>query len=762
MTKSIRTQNKRIVFSVIVPSYNRCEPLTKTLRSLFDQEFPRDSYEIIVVDDGSSDNTASYLASLNRTEGVLWKRINNSGPSIARNAGAAIARGMFLAFIDDDCTAPRNWLAGLHRTFVETGAGMVGGSVRNVYREDPYAVAYDHMHQFFSQAQNIDPWHPQFLTSNNLACSSLLFEEAGRFDERFFLGGEDKELALRFLALGKKVLYRSDVVVEHHRSFTFTKLCVHYYQFGTASHLLHNVIGRRSARPTGKLSLAQFALLFLSAGRGSTMRMRIFGLTVIAQLFAFLGYWFARWEGIDRIRKHGSRMGTNDEEKTLNRHHAPRLLTFLGGTVVSSTFGFLAVVLIGRFLNGEPLGIFMTLFSSTSIIVTLIVNGFSASVTRYASEYVRKGDTAGESAVLNSAARLVCGVIVILSCIAFAVFQIRAIGEVFSDTTILLPLLVIGGMSGGILFEFLNSVYLIHHETTTLSLIRTIVSVLRFGSIGFALMLNSFSPIILYSAFFLPTWVGTFIVLPRYLRAARTRQSNGHTRTPSYKEQLAYSGWQALSTTISSVLYQAGAPLLMGFAMVKEAGFYGLGLSLSFIYSVLAVSLGSFFLPLGAQLFSDEELPELIRRTLRLGFPCMLISIVSILFASPIVRFLFGPEKISSAPVFALISLGYIFSIGFPVLNVSFHYFFKPSHITLSQISQLVVFVILLIPLLGLGATGVALAFLLSRIASLTVGFILLHRELFERNIVVPPRTWLTFGFSPVALSAEGGSDIPE
>lgn len=85
-------------FSVIIPSYNRCTYLKATLESVWQQTF--DDYEVIVVDDGSTDETASYLSQIN--DRVIVLRQTNLGPGAARNKGAENARGEYLAFLDSD------------------------------------------------------------------------------------------------------------------------------------------------------------------------------------------------------------------------------------------------------------------------------------------------------------------------------------------------------------------------------------------------------------------------------------------------------------------------------------------------------------------------------------------------------------------------------------------------------------------------------------------------------------------------------------
>jgi len=97
-------------FSVIVPTYNRPRELADCVASLARQEYPRDQFEVIVVDDGSAVSPAAVIAPFRNCLNVEVHRVTNGGPGAARNRGAHLARGRILAFTDDDCRPSPNWL----------------------------------------------------------------------------------------------------------------------------------------------------------------------------------------------------------------------------------------------------------------------------------------------------------------------------------------------------------------------------------------------------------------------------------------------------------------------------------------------------------------------------------------------------------------------------------------------------------------------------------------------------------------------------
>jgi glycosyltransferase involved in cell wall biosynthesis len=110
------------IVSVIIPTYNRAHLIGATLRSVCAQTFPQ--YEILVVDDGSTDGTEELLAGLR--ERVVYRRVAHGGASAARNSGLEMACGEFVAFLDsDDLWDPRFLEATLQALVAAPRAGFV-------------------------------------------------------------------------------------------------------------------------------------------------------------------------------------------------------------------------------------------------------------------------------------------------------------------------------------------------------------------------------------------------------------------------------------------------------------------------------------------------------------------------------------------------------------------------------------------------------------------------------------------------------------
>ena len=114
------------MISVVVPAYNAREAIAECLEALLHQTVPRDRYEVIVVDDGSSDGTAEVV----RPYGVKLLQQANQGPAAARNLGVAHAQGEIILFTDADCAPHADWIEQLTRPLLDDE--IVGS--KGVYR----------------------------------------------------------------------------------------------------------------------------------------------------------------------------------------------------------------------------------------------------------------------------------------------------------------------------------------------------------------------------------------------------------------------------------------------------------------------------------------------------------------------------------------------------------------------------------------------------------------------------------------------------
>jgi glycosyltransferase involved in cell wall biosynthesis len=277
--------------SVILPTRDRLGSLRRTLDSLRAQDYPAAQFEILVTDDGSLDGTPEFLARQSGAGVLRTVRTGGRGPAAARNAALDLARGELLAFTDDDCVVPPDWLGRLDALLSAGGADAVGGSAENGMRS-LLSEVYQEMAAFFYETHNRQPGQARFLTTNNFACRREALARAGRFDERFRLGGSDREMAHRLVEEGLRVEYRPELVVRHFHHFDARTFLRHLYRQGRGSYLYHRVIGpERRERPAGLAAGGYLAMLRRVAGGhglvGGGWRV---GLAVLGQGAVAAGY----------------------------------------------------------------------------------------------------------------------------------------------------------------------------------------------------------------------------------------------------------------------------------------------------------------------------------------------------------------------------------------------------------------------------------------------------------------------------------------
>lgn len=195
--------------SVVIPAFNSEKTIESCIQALLSQDFLRDQYDIIIVDDGSNDKTSQ----LAEKYPVRLIRQRNSGPATARNAGFKAARGRIVAFTDSDCKPERNWLSALVRHFDRADVGGVGGSYKTGNLNSILAriIGYEILERHSRMPKFVD-----FLGSFNCAFRKDALEKAGGFDESFReASGEDNDLSYRISDLGYKLVFDPKAVVAH-------------------------------------------------------------------------------------------------------------------------------------------------------------------------------------------------------------------------------------------------------------------------------------------------------------------------------------------------------------------------------------------------------------------------------------------------------------------------------------------------------------------------------------------------------------------
>jgi len=201
--------------SVIIPTHNQKEILAKTLDYLILQDYPKDQYEIIVVDDGSTDTTEKMVESKMGSEVSLrYLYQKQRGPHFARNLGIKKARGEIIIFVDSDIFTASNFISEHVKFHQKFGDVVVSGPT----------VRTDRLDNVFADANRrktkkllFDFSGPSFITAN-LSVKRKFLIRAGGFDEEFTgFGWHDWELGLRLKKLGLKAKRNINAIVYHYK-----------------------------------------------------------------------------------------------------------------------------------------------------------------------------------------------------------------------------------------------------------------------------------------------------------------------------------------------------------------------------------------------------------------------------------------------------------------------------------------------------------------------------------------------------------------
>lgn len=217
--------------SIIIPTYNRPDQLCACLECLAGLDYPRDRFEVIVVDDGSDTSPQEIVDSVrDRLDARLLRR-PNGGPAAARNAGAAQARGAFLAFTDDDCFPAPDWLYELAVCFSGKPDHAVGGRTLNGLDKNPFSAFSQMIIDTAYRHYNRDPERASFFASNNLAVPAEAFRAAGGFDPGFRTS-EDREFCDRWIHLSHGLMYAPRAVVSHANNLSFFSFCRQHFNYG--------------------------------------------------------------------------------------------------------------------------------------------------------------------------------------------------------------------------------------------------------------------------------------------------------------------------------------------------------------------------------------------------------------------------------------------------------------------------------------------------------------------------------------------------
>jgi glycosyltransferase involved in cell wall biosynthesis len=169
-----------VEISVVIPVHNEAPRLAACLDSLLSQRFPEDAFEILVVDNASTDASGAVAARYPRVRVLEEAR---RGAYVARNRGVAASRGAVVAFIDPDCVAAPDWLEKISAAMREPGAALVQGYRRAAVEALPVRLLADYENAKAAYILGTGLEELYFGYTNNMAARRELFEQIGPFVE---------------------------------------------------------------------------------------------------------------------------------------------------------------------------------------------------------------------------------------------------------------------------------------------------------------------------------------------------------------------------------------------------------------------------------------------------------------------------------------------------------------------------------------------------------------------------------------------------
>ncbi len=255
------TQSPKVEISIIIPAYNAADTISACVQALQTQTIPRERYEIIVVDDGSTDDTAQRAAAA----GARVIRQENAGQAKARNTGVSASKGQVLLFTDADCIPLSNWIQNMLYAFNKTDiVGAKGVYVSNQTELIARFVQLEHedRYDYMRRESYID-----FVDTYSAAYRRDVFLEMGGFDEKFRID-EDQELSFRISFAEYKLVFLPNAKVIHRHVKTVRHYIRRKFFIGYWKNLVVRRHPEKLARDSHTPQVLKLQMAFAALGSG--------------------------------------------------------------------------------------------------------------------------------------------------------------------------------------------------------------------------------------------------------------------------------------------------------------------------------------------------------------------------------------------------------------------------------------------------------------------------------------------------------------
>jgi GT2 family glycosyltransferase len=220
------------LISVLIPTHNRAELLVASLESLVRQSLPPHQYEVVVIDDGSTDATPEVCQEFSSSLDLGYFRLDKSGIAAAKNLGVFASSGSILLFFDDDDIADGDLLREhleMHVANPDQATAVLGYTewAPSLHVSEVMRHVTDVGHFLFSYT-SLE--HGQVLDftyfwGGRSSCKRALLANHGVFNQGFRFGSEDIELGYRLTRFGFKVIYNRQAIQYMNRATTYDEFC---------------------------------------------------------------------------------------------------------------------------------------------------------------------------------------------------------------------------------------------------------------------------------------------------------------------------------------------------------------------------------------------------------------------------------------------------------------------------------------------------------------------------------------------------------
>jgi len=222
--KNLSDHSRAKIIDIVIPAYNACKFISASIRSTLSQKLPAGWYQnIIIVDDGSSDETVLHLQALFKDQVNLIAHPQNRGRSATRNTGWRAGSGTYVIFLDADCEWFSTESLAAHLQILESGSDVSTGAI--VSRDESFWGRYQNMLQA-SREKHFSAGNPVAFTSANFAIKRSVLEASGGFDEGYrHYGFEDRDFLLRLVSLGAKISFCAEASIIHKPDSSLVEVC---------------------------------------------------------------------------------------------------------------------------------------------------------------------------------------------------------------------------------------------------------------------------------------------------------------------------------------------------------------------------------------------------------------------------------------------------------------------------------------------------------------------------------------------------------